>query len=163
MSCSLERQFLRNPSKAAELCNIHYGVKDLEYKEVIIKEIVRDTIKGDSIPCPSTYKPIEVLDDKGKPIINPQTGKPEIKYIEVPGPKVKCPDNVCEHEVESKLIEKVVRDKSQDKILQDTKEENIKIKQKYEMARNTLIVLAILFGGYIIYRVIKYKIKSKIT
>ena len=102
-SCiSLEKQFVKNKVKSAELCKLYFPTLDKESKEIIRYKTDTITIKGDSIECPLIYDTIEVVDD----------GKTEIKYVPVPA-KVKCPDS------------KIIRD-----TIETTKEVIIKVGDK---------------------------------
>jgi hypothetical protein len=99
----------KHPEQLAQLCADKFPVK--EFYRPGIPVIIRDTIPGDSIPCP-------------QPKLNLATGKM------IPG-KVKCPDNVNE----KKIVVDTVYLEDQAK-LQLLTNENLSLVKKYQSEFN---------------------------
>ena len=157
-SCvSLEKQFLKDKVKAAELCKIHFPMLDKESKEIIRYKTDTITIKGDSIECPLIYDTIEVVDD----------GKTEIKYVPVPA-KVKCPDSKIIRdtiEIDKKVI---IKDTTTEILLNDREskliESQYKIKDlenKLHKKNNHLFYIYLVISLYVGYNAVKFYIKNK--
>ena len=157
-SCvSLEKQFLKDKVKAAELCKIHFPTLEKESKEIIRYKTDTITIKGDSIECPLIYDTIEVFDD----------GKTEIKYVPVPA-KVKCPDSKIIRdtiEIDKKVI---IKDTTTERLLNDREskliESQYKIKDlenKLHKKNNHIFYLYLVISLYVGYNAVKFYIKNK--
>ena len=157
-SCvSLEKQFLKDKVKAAELCKIHFPTLEKESKEIIRYKTDTITIKGDSIECPLIYDTIEVVDD----------GKTEIKYVPVPA-KVKCPDSKIIRdtiEIDKKVI---IKDTSDEVILNDREkqliEKDYKVKElenKLSKKKKHLFYIYLVISLYVGYNAVKFYIKNK--
>ena len=157
-SCiSLKKQFLKDKVKAAELCKIHFPTLEKESKDIIRYKTDTITIKGDSIECPLIYDTIELVDD----------GKNEIKYVPVPA-KVKCPDSKIIRdtiEIDKKVI---IKDTSDEVILNDREkqliEKDYKVKElenKLSKKKKHLFYIYLVISLYVGYNAIKFYIKNK--
>ena len=157
-SCvSLEKQFLKDKVKAAELCKIHFPTLEKESKEIIRYKTDTITIKGDSIECPLIYDTIEVVDD----------GKTEIKYVSVPA-KVKCPDSKIIRDTIETTKEVIIKDTSDEVILNDREkqliEKDYKVKElenKLHKKNNHLFYIYLVISLYVGYNAVKFYIKNK--
>ena len=157
-SCvSLEKQFLKDKVKAAELCKIHFPTLEKESKEIIRYKTDTITIKGDSIECPLIYDTIEVVDD----------GKTEIKYVPVPA-KVKCPDSKIIRDTIETEKEVIIKDTSDEVILNDREkqliEKDYKVKElenKLSKKNKHLFYLYLVISLYVGYNAVKFYIKNK--
>ena len=157
-SCvSLEKQFLKDKVKAAELCKIHFPTLEKESKEIIRYKTDTITIKGDSIECHLIYDTIEVVDD----------GKTEIKYVPVPT-KVKCPDSKIIRdtiEIDKKVI---IKDTTTERLLNDREkqliEKDYKVKElenKLSKKKKHLFYIYLVISLYVGYNAVKFYIKNK--
>ena len=156
-SVSLEKQFLKDKVKDAELCKIHFPTLEKESKEIIRYKTDTITIKGDSIECPLIYDTIEVVDD----------GKTEIKYVSVPA-KVKCPDSKIIRdtiEIDKKVI---IKDTTTEILLNDRESKliesqyNIKdLENKLHKKNNHLFYIYLVISLYVGYNAVKFYIKNK--
>ena len=157
-SCvSLEKQFLKDKVKAAELCKIHFPTLEKESKEIIRYKTDTITIKGDSIECPLIYDTIEVVDD----------GKTEIKYVPVPA-KVKCPDSKIIRDTIETEKEVIIKDTSDEVILNDREkqliEKDYKVKDlenKLSKKNKHLFYIYLVISLYVGYNAVKFYIKNK--
>lgn len=157
-SCvSLEKQFLKDKVKAAELCKIHFPTLEKESKEIIRYKTDTITIKGDSIECPLIYDTIEVVDD----------GKTEIKYVPVPA-KVKCPDSKIIRDTIETEKEVIIKDTSDEVILNDREkqliEKDYKVKElenKLSKKKKHLFYIYLVISLYVGYNAVKFYIKNK--
>ena len=157
-SCvSLEKQFLKDKVKAAELCKIHFPTLEKESKEIIRYKTDTITIKGDSIECPLIYDTIEVVDN----------GKTEIKYVSVPA-KVKCPDSKIIRDTIETTKEVIIKDTSDEVILNDREkqliEKDYKVKElenKLSKKNKHLFYLYLVISLYVGYNAVKFYIKNK--
>ena len=157
-SCvSLEKQFLKDKVKAAELCKIHFPTLEKESKEIIRYKTDTITIKGESIECPLIYDTIEVVDD----------GKTEIKYVPVPA-KVKCPDSKIIRDTIETEKEVIIKDTSDEVILNDREkqliEKDYKVKElenKLSNKNKHLFYLYLVISLYVGYNAVKFYIKNK--
>ena len=157
-SCvSLEKQFLKDKVKAAELCKIHFPMLEKESKEIIRYKTDTITIKGDSIECPLIYDTIEVVDD----------GKTEIKYVSVPA-KVKCPDSKIIRDTIETKTEVIIKDTSDEVILNDIEkqliEKDYKVKElenKLSKKKKHLFYIYLVTSLYVGYNAVKFYIKNK--
>ena len=157
-SCvSLEKQFLKDKVKAAELCKIHFPTLEKESKEIIRYKTDTITIKGDSIECPLIYDTIEVVDD----------GKTEIKYVPVPA-KVKCPDSKIIRDTIETTKEVIIKDTSDEVIINDKErqliEQDSKIKgleKKISNKNKHLFYIYLVISLYVGYNAVKFYIKNK--
>lgn len=157
-SCvSLEKQFLKDKVKAAELCKIHFPTLEKESKEIIRYKTDTITIKGDSIECPLIYDTIEVVDN----------GKTEIKYVSVPA-KVKCPDSKIIRDTIETTKEVIIKDTSDEVILNDREkqliEKDYKVKElenKLSKKKKHLFYIYLVISLYVGYNAIKFYIKNK--
>ena len=157
-SCvSLEKQFLKDKVKAAELCKIHFPTLEKESKEIIRYKTDTITIKGDSIECPLIYDTIEVFDD----------GKTEIKYVPVPT-KVKCPDSKIVRDTIETTKEVIIKDTSDEVILNDIEkqliEKDYKVKElenKLSKKKKHLFYIYLVISLYVGYNAVKFYIKNK--
>ena len=157
-SCvSLEKQFLKDKVKAAELCKIHFPTLEKESKEIIRYKTDTITIKGDSIECPLIYDTIEVVDD----------GKNEIKYVPVPA-KVKCPDSKIIRDTIETEKEVIIKDTSDEVILNDREkqliEKDYKVKElenKLSKKKKHLFYIYLVISLYVGYNAVKFYIKNK--
>lgn len=159
---SLKRKFLSEPEKAAELCLKYYGCKDVETEKITEIHYDTITIPGEVLECPPSYKPIEKKDEQGNAIIDSKTGKPEIEYTKVPGESVKCPDTNCVNTNKNTTTTIKIRDKAQDQVVQDLREENALLKKSNETKSYWILILGSVIGLYIIYRVVKSRFNLKI-
>ena len=157
-SCvSLEKQFLKDKVKAAELCKIHFPTLEKESKEIIRYKTDTITIKGDSIECPIEKKIKDTLID-GKKI-------PIIEYIPKKG---KCPDSKIIRdtiEIDKKVI---IKDTTTERLLNDREskliESQYKIKDlenKLHKKNNHIFYLYLVISLYVGYKAIKFYIKNK--
>ena len=157
-SCvSLEKQFIKDKVKAAELCKIHFPTLEKESKEIIRYKTDTITIKGDSIECPLIYDTIEVVDD----------GKNEIKYVPVPA-KVKCPDSKIIRDTIETEKEVIIKDTSDEVILNDREkqliEKDYKVKElenKLSKKKKHLFYIYLVISLYVGYNAVKFYIKNK--
>ena len=157
-SCvSLEKQFIKDKVKAAELCKIHFPTLEKESKEIIRYKTDTITIKGDSIECPLIYDTIEVVDD----------GKTEIKYVPVPA-KVKCPDSKIIRDTIETEKEVIIKDTSDEVILNDREkqliEKDYKVKElenKLSKKKKHLFYIYLVISLYVGYNAVKFYIKNK--
>ena len=157
-SCvSLEKQFLKDKVKAAELCKIHFPTLEKESKEIIRYKTDTITIKGDSIECPLIYDTIEVVDN----------GKTEIKYVSVPA-KVKCPDSKIIRDTIETTKEVIIKDTSDEVILNYREkqliEKDYKVKElenKLSKKNKHLFYLYLVISLYVGYNAVKFYIKNK--
>lgn len=157
-SCvSLEKQFLKDKVKAAELCKIHFPTLEKESKEIIRYKTDTITIKGDSIECPLIYDTIELVDD----------GKNEIKYVPVPA-KVKCPDSKIIRdtiEIDKKVI---IKDTTTERLLNDREKQLIEkdykvneLENKLSKKKKHLFYIYLVISLYVGYNAVKFYIKNK--
>lgn len=157
-SCvSLEKQFLKDKVKTAELCKIHFPTLEKESKEIIRYKIDTITIKGDSIECPLIYDTIEVVDN----------GNTEIKYVPVPA-KVKCPDSKIIRDTIETTKEVIIKDTSDEVIINDRErqliEQESKIKgleKKLSNKNKHLFYIYLVISLYVGYNAVKFYIKNK--
>lgn len=150
-SCvSLEKQFVKNKVKSAELCKLYFPTLDKESKEIIRYKTDTITIKGDSIDCPIKT----IIKDT---IIN---GISETNTIYVPT-KVKCPDSkIIRDTIETKK-EIIVKDMTTELILKDTEKKLYDSENKLRKKTKQLFYIYLLASLYIGYRSIKFYIKNK--
>ena len=157
-SCvSLEKQFLKDKVKAAELCKIHFPTLEKESKEIIRYKTDTITIKGDSVECPIKT----IVKDT---IIN---GKSESKIVYVQT-KVKCPDSKTIRdtiEIDKKVI---IKDTTTERLLNDREskliESQYKIKDlesKLHKKNNHIFYLYLVISLYVGYNAVKFYIKNK--
>ena len=73
-SCvSLDKQFVKNKVKSAELCKSYFPIKEIKSKEVVRYKTDTITIKGDSIECPIERKIKDTIEIDKKVIIKDTT------------------------------------------------------------------------------------------
>ena len=157
-SCvSLEKQFLKDKVKAAELCKIHFPTLEKESKEIIRYKTDTITIKGESIECPLIYDTIEVVDD----------GKTEIKYVPVPA-KVKCPDSKIIRDTIETTKEVIIKDTSDEVIINDKERQLIEqyskikgLEKKISNNNKHLFYIYLVISLYVGYNAVKFYIKNK--
>lgn len=157
-SCvSLEKQFLKDKVKAAELCKIHFPTLEKESKEIIRYKTDTITIKGDSVECPIKT----IVKDT---IIN---GKSETKIVYVPT-KVKCPDSKIVRDTIETTKEVIIKDTSDEVIINDKErqliEQDSKIKgleKKISNKNKHLFYLYLFISLYVGYNAVKFYIKNK--
>lgn len=150
-SCaSLERQFLKKPIEAAELCRIHFPTKILEEKETIFFKSDTVLIPGDSIQC----KVDTIVKDS---IINGE----KIPYPVYIPKKIKCPDSKeINNNTESKK-ETITKDTSCDLILSDREKQIEKLKSEIDSKKKQLFWLYLVLGLFLAYKLIRLYLKSK--
>ena len=157
-SCvSLKKQFIKKPVESAELCKMFYPTKEKESKEVVRYKTDTITIKGDSVECPIKT----IVKDT---IIN---GKSETKIVYVPT-KVKCPDSKIVRDTIETKKEVIIKDTSDEVILNDRekqlieKDYNVKeLENKLYKKKKHLFYLYLVISLYVGYNAIKFYIKNK--
>lgn len=154
-SCAnLERQFVRKPVEAAELCNKYFPTKITESSEII--EIRYDTFfkPQDSVQCPPSFEIKESTTTDG-----------QIKYdtFYKPGEKIACPQafNINTTKYTTRTI--TLKDITTETILEEVKEKNIILTDKNERKTKWIWGFAILNSLYVLYRILKSRITSKLT
>ena len=157
-SCiSLKKQFIKKPVESAELCKMFYPTKEKESKEVVRYKTDTITIKGDSVECPIKT----IVKDT---IIN---GKSETKIVYVPT-KVKCPDSKIVRDTIETKKEVIIKDTSDEVILNDRekqlieKDYNVKeLENKLYKKKKHLFYLYLFISLYVGYNAVKFYIKNK--
>ena len=157
-SCvSLKKQFIKKPVESAELCKLYFPTKEKESKEVIRYKTDTITIKGDSVECPIKT----IVKDT---IIN---GKSETKVVYVPT-KVKCPDYKIIRDTIETTKEVIIKDTSDEVILNYREkqliEKDYKVKElenKLSKKNKHLFYIYLVISLYVGYNAVKFYIKNK--
>ena len=157
-SCiSLKKQFIKKPVESAYLCRLFYPTKELESKEIIRYKTDTTIIKGDSIECP-----IKTITKDT--IINGEK-KPKIVYIPT---KVKCPDSKIILDTIETEKEVIIKDTSDEVILNDRErqliEKDYKVKElenKLSKKNKHLFYIYLVISLYVGYNAVKFYIKNK--
>ena len=157
-SCvSLKKQFIKKPVESAELCKMFYPTKEIEIKETTRYKTDTITIPGDSIECP-----IKTITKDT--IINGEK-KPKIVYIPT---KVKCPDSKIILDTIETEKEVIIKDTSDEVILNDRErqliEKDYKVKElenKLSKKKKHLFYIYLVISLYVGYNAVKFYIKNK--
>ena len=157
-SCiSLKKQFIKKPVESAELCELYFPTKELEIKEITRYKTDTITIPGDSIECPIEKKIKDTLID-GKKI-------PIIEYIQKKG---KCPDSKIIRDTIETEKEVIIKDTSDEVILNDREkqliEKDYKVKElenKLSKKKKHLFYIYLVISLYVGYNAVKFYIKNK--